>query len=252
MKPVPHTRPGSLFGTSSPSLLNSAATAPAQSVRRPLLIWVAAAGLFAAAASPSVAQEYALLTSKPRPAEKSVESTKAFWKMTTQPGADSTLVGFYTPANKLMFAEMMPSDAVKLTKRTLRKLDETTDRLMEANGQPVAANTLSVALAGRAAPQAGQLQMGYYASQDGIHLHLMLDNPAREYVHIDLIDKDGRSVYQTTTRLDKPHFKFNLEEMPVGDYQLRVASKTQTFERNLSFSYPAPEPTVPILRIAIK
>lgn len=252
MKPVPHTRPGSLFGTSSPSLLPSVANAPAKSARQPLLIWVAAAGLFAAVSSPAVAQEYALLSSKPQPAAKSVESTKAYWKMTTEPGADSTLVSFYSPANTLMFEEKLPNNAVKLTKRNLRTLNETTDHLMDMNGKTADVHTLSDALSGEKVSRAGQLQFGSYASRDGIHLHLMLDNPARDYVAIELLDSDRRTVYQTSTRLDKPHFKFNLEGMPTGDYQLRVVGKKQTFTRNLTFSYPAPELIVPTLRMAIK
>lgn len=252
MKPVPHIHLRPLFGTSSPSLLNSVATSPVKTAIRPLLIWVAAAGLFASVSDRAVAQEYALLTNKPQAPVKSQEPIKAFWKMTTDPGADSTLVGFYTPDNTLLYEEKVTNRAAKLTPRHLRKLNGMAEQLMQTGTANVAAHALSETLTGKSSPQAGPLRMGTYASRDGIHLHVMLDNPARDYVLIELLGKDGRSVYQTATRQEKPHYKFNLEGMPVGDYRLRVAGRKQTFDRSLSFGYPKPDPAIPTLRVAIK
>lgn len=250
MKPVSHT-PLPLFGTSSPLFPLSGATSPGKSVRRPLLLWAAAAGLFVSVSDRAVAQDYALLTSKPQASAKRQEPTKAFWKMTTEPGADSTLVGFYTPENTLLHEEKLPNQAVTLTKRHLRKLNGMAEQLMQTDVANVAPNALLATLTGKASPKAGQLQISTYASRDGFHLHLMLDNPASDYVVVELLGKNGRTAYETATRTDKHHYKFNLAEMPAGDYQLRVSSKKQVFERNLSFSYLNPEPT-PTLRIAIR
>ncbi len=229
MKPVSHFRIKPTFGT-----------------------FLAATAVFIA--GQANAQNYALLTSKPQPqaATTAPESTKAFWKMTTEPGADSTLVGFYKPDNTLIYEEKLPNKAVKLTKKHIRTLNETTAQLAAANAPTPAANTLAEALSGRTAPQAGPLQIGTYPSQDGIHLHLMMENPTQEYVAIEILDDSHRAVYRTGTRDAKHHFKFNMAEMPVGNYQLRVLGKKQTFDRYLTFSYPKPDPAMPTLRMAVK
>ncbi len=210
--------------------------------------FLTAAGLFIA--SESIAQDYALLTTKlDEPTKpKAPTAAKPYWKMATEPGADSTTVEFYQPNNAFVYGEKLPNKAVKLTKKTIRAMNETMERLTAPNAPTPAPNTVADALNGHAGP----LQMGTYASRDGIHLHLMLDNPARDYVVIELLDKDRRTVYQTSTREDKPHFKFNLDGMPMGNYQLRVLGKKQHFERDLTFNYPQPEPAIPAIRIAIK
>ncbi|MBC8151543.1 MAG: hypothetical protein H7Z72_01395 [Bacteroidetes bacterium] len=252
MKPIPHIRLSPLFGASSPSLLHSGATSPVNAVIRPLSVWVAAAGLFMAsqaASGQSIGQNYALLTGQTRTAVTPQEPMKAFWVMTPDPGTDSTMVAFFTPDNRLIHQEKLPNAAVKPTKKTIRTMNETMDRLTAANAPAATANTVSEALAGRAP---GQLQVGTYASRDGIHLHLMLENPDRDYVLVNLLDTRGRSVYQTSTRADKYHYKFNLDGMPVGNYQLQVLGKKQRFERELTFNYPQPEPQLPTLRIAVK
>lgn len=210
--------------------------------------FLTAAGLLIA--GESIAQEYALLTTKPGESAKpkAPAAARPYWKMATEPGADSTTVEFYQPDNAFVYAEKLPNKALKLTKQTIRTMNETMERLTATNAPTPAANTVADALGGHAGP----LQIGTYASRDGIHLNLMIENPARDYVVIELLDKDQRTVYQTSTREDKPHFKFNLDGMPAGNYQLRVLGKKQHFERDLTFDYATSAPVIPAIRMAIK
>ncbi len=192
------------------------------------------------------------MTTKPAEAAKPQEAARPFWKMETEPGADSTTVQFYTPANQLVYQEKLPNKAVTLTRKHIRALNETMDRLTAVNAPAPAANTLADALNGEQVSRDGQLQIGTYTSRDGIHLNLMLDNPAHDFVSIELVNSERRTVYQTSTKVDKYHYRFNMEGMPTGDYQLRVLGKKQRFQRDLTFTYPKPEPNTPEPRIAIK
>ena len=208
--------------------------------------FLTAAGLFIA--GQSMAQDYALLTAKPPRTATPQSAARPYWKMSTEPGADSTTVEFYQPNNQFVYGEKLPNRAVKLTKKTIRTMNETMERLTAANAPAPAANTVAEALGGHVGP----LQIGTYASRDGIHLNLMIENPSNDYVFIELLDATRRTVYQTSTRADKGHYKFNLDGMPTGNYQLRVLGKNQHFERDLTFNYPKPEPTLPEIRMAIK
>ena len=217
-----------------------------------LFIWAATASLLLTGSAN--AQEYALAKtdSKATANNTAHTDTKGYWKLTTQAGADSTKVEFYKPDSQLISETMLPNKQVTLTKKNIRTLNEILDRLTTDPSAALSAKQFNPD--GTEIPT-NELQIGAYASRDGIHLHLLIDNPRRERAAIQIWN-GYRKVYEEFTYTHQQHYKFDMSQMPTGNYELRVVSKRQSLQRAVAFNRPQAAPTMtvalPQAQIAIK
>ncbi len=101
--------------------------------------------------------------------------------------------------------------------------------------QPAAAGTPGPGRPAVNAPAAGEFRALSYLKADSRHLMVHLDNPRGEQVSVLLLDGDGNVVYRKY--LGRPAVfvgKFNLTEVPYGEYTFVVQGARHSHVRSIS------------------
>jgi hypothetical protein len=101
--------------------------------------------------------------------------------------------------------------------------------------QPAAAGTPGPGRPAVIAPAAGEFRALSYLKADSRHLMVHLDNPRGEQVTVRLLNGDGEVVYRKY--LGRPAIfvgKFNLTEVPYGEYTFVVQGARHSHARSIS------------------
>ncbi len=84
-----------------------------------------------------------------------------------------------------------------------------------------------------ASPQ--KLRAFSYIMQHSLVMRVHLENPAQEKVRIQILNNRKKVVYQKYLGKEETFIvKFDLQEMPNGDYTLEVQSPSHTYSRSFS------------------
>jgi ribosomal protein L18 len=179
---------------------------------------------------------------------------KGYWRLRTQYSTRRTIVQIFNSEKRLVYQEQLQGRYLKLNRKNTQMLDKLCDRLLD--NQLVASSMKAVdipeevtpTLYGTLAPandltstvvlplNTATLQANAIFTKAG-KLKALFINPTKQKITIQLIDKNGESVYTEASYLPQYSRNFELSDLPAGVYTFKIKGSQEHYVRQLRVRY---------------
>lgn len=195
-------------------------------------------------------------------------SQKGYYHISTQPDTRNTIVRFYNQNDELVYAETIQGKYIKMTKRNVRLLNRTLERLSasglvasEVKATDLQADTrpelhslptqrlrdeLKVKQAESRAANS-QINIAIYSLVRPGKFKLLFENPQKKKIKILLKDERDFTLYEYNSFTAKYNRDFDLVGMKPGIYRLEVYEKQLICVRQFSLQYNPHQSSIDIL-----
>ncbi|GAB3901947.1 hypothetical protein GCM10028803_27550 [Larkinella knui] len=170
--------------------------------------------------------------------------TPGYWEVSTDYRTNGTAIRYYTADQQLLHQETHPNKLVKLTKRNVRQLNATLTKVSQNQPEDSRVKTVNlpthtedrrVATKRKELMQAARrassddLMTRIVASANGgdAVLKVFIYNPHEERLRIEILNSKGQTVCQQYENSYQRYYRFNLSNMPSGDYRVQIFKSSE-------------------------
>ncbi|KAA9356657.1 hypothetical protein [Larkinella humicola] len=179
-----------------------------------------------------------------------------YWEVSTDYRTNGTAIRYFNADKRLIHQEIHSNKLVKLTKNNVRRLNATVTKVTQNQLEPSNVKTVSLPtdnedpriahdrkrlMTAERRASTADVMARIVPSVVGFEpcLKVFIYNPHEERLRIEILNSKGFAVCQEYSNTYQRYYRFNMSNMPVGDYRVQIykaSEKKPSFENLVSLS----------------